>query len=112
MREHLRPMRRSDGLKLASYLNGGWTEIRGFRDRATGRAHLFDSPVLLLAHFYSCDRYDAAARRCTDYANRPSMCRGFPWNGDTPDATKALPAECSFRADIGQPVAAPTRRKS
>lgn len=33
---------------------------------------------------YDCDRYDPVHARCGDYANRPPVCRGFPWYGADP----------------------------
>jgi Fe-S-cluster containining protein len=103
-KEHLSPIRRSDGRRMA-WWNSGWSEF------------IIDGQVQLIAtHYYRCDNYDVETKRCTDYENRPGVCRGFPWYGDKPDANKVLPPTCSFRADIGQPVepvavATPTTRR-
>ena len=104
MREHLTPMKRRDGRRMAPW-NSGFTE---FVD-ADGH------PQLIASHYYKCDRYDPVAKVCTDYDNRPDVCRGFPWYGRGPDPSRLLPPTCSYRTDIGQPVepvpvAAPTRR--
>lgn len=91
--DHLTPMRRADGRRMA-WWNSGWSEM------------IIDGhPQLIAAHYYKCDRYDPVAKRCTDYENRPDVCRGFPWYGQSPDPRKILPPTCSFNADIGRPVA-------
>lgn len=92
--EHLTPMRRADGRRMVMAWSTGWSEvIEG------GQA------MLLPAFYYRCDRFDVETRRCTDYDNRPAVCRGYPWYGSPPDPNKALPPTCSFRAEVGQPVA-------
>jgi Fe-S-cluster containining protein len=102
-REHLTPMRRADGRRMTPW-NSGWSEF------------VIDGHVQLVAtHYYKCDNYDEDTRRCTDYDNRPDVCRGFPWYDRPPDERKVLPPTCSYNADIGMPVApvpvaAPTRR--
>lgn len=94
MLTHLTPIRRRDGLdRVADYMR------RGITDALIG-----GELVTLVTHFYECDLYDPTTRRCTDWANRPPLCGGFPWYDSPPDDTKALPLECSFRADIGLPV--------
>lgn len=94
MRAHLTPIvPRRDGLKMVS----AWS--RGVSD------FVFDGQLMLvLSWFYRCDLYDPGTRRCTDWENRPDMCRGYPWFDDPPDTTKVLPPTCSYRADIGLPV--------
>lgn len=105
MRSHLTPMRRADGLKLVPWMRGGgWTDIQGQRDNVTGKLHLCE-PVLLPSFFYRCDLFDTGTRRCSDHANRPNMCRGYPWFGEAPDPTKSVPPTCSYLADVGLPVA-------
>jgi Fe-S-cluster containining protein len=94
MREHLTPIKRSVGIRLAG---------------AQGLGHQTDAiiggvPVSLLSWFWSCDLYDPATRQCTDWEHRPDICRGYPWYDEPPDPTKRLPLECSYRTDIGQPV--------
>jgi Fe-S-cluster containining protein len=55
------------------------------------------------AETYGCDVFDEGTRRCTDHANRPPVCRGYPWYGRAPDMTFLHPA-CSFRADQPTPI--------
>lgn len=62
--------------------------------------------VSIVTHFYSCDLFDPETRKCTDYRNRPPICAGYPWYGDLPDPSKAMPHECGYGVDIGRtPVA-------
>lgn len=96
--EVLRPIRRRDGLAKASYLSAGVTVL--------GAPGTPESTVLVWSMFYECPRFDPETRRCTDWENRPPLCRGYPWYDAPPDQAKALPTECSYRADLG----APTRR--
>lgn len=99
MRAHLTPiLPRRHGMKMVRSWSSGTTWFH-----APGSADLH--PVL--SWFYRCDLYDAETRRCTDFANRPTMCRQYPWyEGDTQAEreNKNLPPTCSFRADIGLPV--------
>ena len=62
---------------------------------------------------YACDRFDAATRLCTAHEDRPPICQGFPWYGAPPPVGTVvrLPRRCSFNADVGVPVAAPTARR-
>jgi Fe-S-cluster containining protein len=91
-REHLTPMKRRDGRRM-TWWSTGWSEMI-----IDGHAQL------LAAHYYKCDRYDTETRQCTDYANRPDVCRKFPWYDEPPDPNKVLPPTCSFNADIGRDV--------
>lgn len=94
MRIHLTPIRpRREGLKLIASWSKGVTYF------TPG-----DQFVPVLSWFYRCDLYDPETRRCTDFENRPPMCRGYPWFDDPPDKRKNLPPTCSFREDIGLPV--------
>lgn len=93
-RQHLTVIRRRDGRRMVADWSSGWSEMV-----INGR------PQLLAAHYYRCDLFDPATRRCGDYEHRPAVCRGYPWYGDSPDPNKVLPPTCSYRADIGLPVA-------
>jgi hypothetical protein len=93
MRAHLTPMRRSEGRALQPWAEG-WDQ---YQDR-DGRAQLRPG------HYYRCDNYDEETRRCTDYENRPDICRRYPWFNGVPVPGAQLPPTCSFRADIGLPV--------
>ncbi len=55
---------------------------------------------------YACDAFDAEARSCTAHADRPPICRGYPWYGNPPPAAEdlRLPPRCSFNADQGVAV--------
>lgn len=94
MVEHLSPIRRADGRRMVAHWSSGWSEMI-----------LEGTPTLLPAWYYRCDRFDVETRRCTDYENRPDVCRDYPWYGDPPDPNKALPPTCSYLADVGRPVA-------
>lgn len=63
-----------------------------------------DGPQIL-RYFYNCRWFDRDTRSCTNYDDRPPMCRDYPHYGHAPNPAKALPVCCSFRADVGQPVA-------
>lgn len=52
--------------------------------------------------FYRCSNFDTETRKCTDYDNRPSMCRDFPWYGEEPRGGATLPPDCSYRQDLIQ----------
>lgn len=57
---------------------------------------------LIYPNFFRCLRYDAEAKRCSDYDNRPSTCRGYPWYGEAPRPDAALPPDCSYKEDLIQ----------
>jgi Fe-S-cluster containining protein len=105
MRRHLTPMRRADGLdRCGDWMQaGGWSDVPAVRNLVGQVARM--QVALIPSHFYQCDIFDPVTRRCTDYSNRPEVCRGYPWYGSAPDANKALPLMCSYRADAGLPVA-------
>jgi Fe-S-cluster containining protein len=92
---HLTPIRRADGRRMVAHWSSGWSEF------------IIDGEAKMVpAFYYQCDRYDAVAKRCTDYENRPDVCRDYPWYGEPPDPSKALPPTCSFLADVGREVMA------
>jgi Fe-S-cluster containining protein len=64
--------------------------------------HLLAHGLAKKVHFYRCRHYDDTTRRCSNYENRPPVCRGFPWMGGPPVQGVPLPTHCSFRADIGE----------
>jgi Fe-S-cluster containining protein len=52
-------------------------------------------------YFYECDAFDPATNLCTAHADRPPVCRGFPWYGRAPEAASLRPfKECSFWEDV------------
>lgn len=91
--QHLTPIKRGDGRRMVAHWTGGWSEL-----------YVGGVGTVVPSFFYQCDRYDAVAKRCTDYENRPDVCRGYPWYGEPPDPNKVLPPTCSFLADVGKPV--------
>ncbi len=65
-----------------------------------------DGDRLVSAFYFRCRHFDRETRRCTDYENRPAMCRDYPHYGGQVPLGASLPPTCSFRADIGEvPVA-------
>ncbi|MGH9094153.1 MAG: YkgJ family cysteine cluster protein [Acidimicrobiales bacterium] len=55
--------------------------------------------------YYRCVHFDRDTRRCGAHADRPPVCRGYPYYGaGRLQPGIKLPYGCSFRADIGQPV--------
>ncbi len=110
-RAHFTVINRREGLQRAAYLSEG--------GKTTCAMDADSRPIVAWSFFYSCDRFDPETRSCTDYENRPPLCRDYPFYGaplDDPwNKAKALPETCAFRADIGQPVVpvalSPTHRK-
>lgn len=47
-----------------------------------------------------CDVFDPVTRACTDYENRPPICRHYPWYGKSPTRDKLLNPACVFHADV------------
>lgn len=92
--EELTPISRRQALELAPYLNTG------------GRTDFMKGPdgAVIYPTFYRCKWFDRETRACTNHADRPDVCRGYPWHEGRPDKTTNLPHECSFRADQGLPV--------
>lgn len=58
----------------------------------------------VIPFYYSCKNWDSETKMCTDYENRPNLCKGFPWFDGRPSPHKYLPPQCSFRADVGLPI--------
>ena len=52
-------------------------------------------------YFYKCDAFDPEKNICTMYAERPRMCREFPWYEREPveEAIYCYP-NCSYHADL------------
>lgn len=97
MLEHLTHLSRREGLARARYLTQGGITFGSI----DGGRTMYE----LWSQFYSCDRFDPESRQCTAYAERPPMCRDYPWYGDPADPAKALPDTCTHLAEVGrQPV--------
>lgn len=75
-----------EGLALAPHLRG--RSLCNAQGEAT-------SPI-----FYRCRHFDVETRSCTNYDNRPDVCRGFPWYDQEPHPAKTLPPDCSYWEDI------------
>ena len=90
--EDLTPISRREARELAPYHFGHTTPMVD----AAGE--------LAFMSFYRCRHYDPESRRCTDYENRPGICRRFPWADGVPNPTANLAPECAFNADVGRPV--------
>lgn len=86
----LRQLKKREGLALAPWLRGHML------------ADKHGQPVDVV--FYECKHFDVETRRCTNYENRPGMCRDFPWYDGVPRRQAALAPYCSFNADVGRPV--------
>jgi Fe-S-cluster containining protein len=93
--EDLTMISRREGLTRSPYVKKGLTI---FADENTGEA------LWVWSFFYNCKHYDRETKQCRNYENRPPICSGFPWYDQPPDSTKALPFDCSYRADQGVPV--------
>jgi Fe-S-cluster containining protein len=89
-REDLAQISRREGLRRAPYFTSG----------ITTSIHAGEIDVLF-THFYECKNFDAETKQCGIYETRPPICSGFPWYGNKPDPTKAMPPECGFLEDVG-----------
>jgi len=49
---------------------------------------------------YTCRHFDTETRKCGIYADRPDMCRGYPWYDREPKQDAFMPEQCSFQADL------------
>jgi Fe-S-cluster containining protein len=48
-------------------------------------------------YHYTCKHFDPKTRNCTNYENRPDMCRGYPYG-----------SQCTYRGCTYQPAAIPS----
>lgn len=89
----------SDGERCRSWIRDDLTRIS--RTEALRRRPAIALGATSGQFFYACRHYDRETRRCLDYDNRPSICRGFPWYGKEPTAAalEYLP-ECGYREDL------------
>lgn len=60
-----------------------------------------------MSWYYSCRHFDVETRLCGVFEDRPKPCRDYPWAGETPEPSTALPPPCSGRHQ--QDGGAPTR---
>lgn len=89
--DSLTQLRRRDGLDRAPWFRGR-TMVRDLGDVSTIGTEVF----------YECRHFDREERRCTNYADRPRLCRAFPWGDVKPHPAASLPPMCSFNADVGR----------
>lgn len=83
-------------------LKGGDRKTLSWMANLTPVAGPFRAASGELRYEYSCPRFDASERRCTDYANRPAVCRNFPFYGRDPQrypGDDGMSPRCAFNAD-------------
>lgn len=52
-------------------------------------------------HNYTCARYDEVTRQCTAGAERPDVCKGYPWYGRVPERYgEHLENVCGYMEDF------------
>jgi Fe-S-cluster containining protein len=73
----------------APFAREHWHEIPDHPDLAPG-----------LVCAVRCDAFDQDTRTCTAYEDRPPICSGFPWYGETPSREHPLHPVCSYTADV------------
>ncbi len=50
------------------------------------------------AHLYTCDRLGADGA-CTAHAERPAVCRGYPWYSEPPGVLRFADPDCGYIYD-------------
>jgi len=51
--------------------------------------------------FYECSQYNEDTKLCGAHENRPSVCSGFPWYGNTiNNVALIMHKKCSYWADV------------
>jgi len=67
----------------------------------TGAARILRRQPNNAHFFYVCTLFDAEEGGCTNYNDRPGMCRNFPWYGRAPDKdVVANYPNCSYLEDL------------
>lgn len=69
------------------------------RAEALQRNPFYTSRLPADAHLYACDQLGADGR-CMAYAERPLVCRGYPWYGQSPRDMELPDVDCGYRYDI------------
>lgn len=64
------------------------------------RSKADDKDEVVLRWRYRCPLFNEETRLCGDHANRPQVCRRYPWYGKEPDTGSDLSPRCSFNADV------------
>lgn len=58
-------------------------------------------PKMLENNFYGCKNYDEEARRCRIWADRPEICRGYPWYDREPTIEHLFyDQNCFYKRDL------------
>lgn len=51
-------------------------------------------------YFYTCKLFNKYTGQCSDYENRPQICKGFPWYGRDPHSGDVFfTPDCGFKND-------------
>lgn len=91
----LTPITKRQAVELRPELEGRRTSIR------LGDGTYSPRPT----RYYRCRWYEEDTRQCTNYENRPDVCRDYPPFGPIPEGMEpGMPLTCSYRADYGLPV--------
>lgn len=92
---------REDGFDGRRYQCDEWENARWFHQLVFVETAESEHPEKRQNH-YTCPHFDAEARTCTDYANRPPVCRDFPWYGQPPGSRMpgAVSKRCTYWADV------------
>ena len=54
----------------------------------------------MVRQVWTCDAFDPVHRLCTQHADRPEMCAGYPWYGREPHEGVIREPDCSYLADL------------
>lgn len=89
-----------------------WEEIENYQfmlDHWTTTATLVraDDESVTVGYAVRCDAFDPVRRLCGAHADRPPVCRDFPWYGRAADdaegrapVAESLSPRCSFNQDV------------
>lgn len=69
------------------------------RDEAMHRNPFYTNSLPAGVHLYRCDQLGDDGR-CMAYAERPLVCRGYPWYGEPPLRMPLPDQHCSYCVDI------------
>ena len=78
------------------------------RDEAMQRNAFYTLRLPADAHLYWCDRLGADGL-CMVHAERPLVCRGYPWYDLPPRDMPLADPECSYKADLASEEPAPAQ---
>ncbi len=91
--EFMRIMKRNSD---AEFIREHWTIVVG-----DSRHLWFESSESPILHF-TCSAFDGESGLCSAYADRPLVCRDYPFYGKSAGsiAENAVPMQCGYRDDI------------